>query len=139
VRDFRQRRDEDEFAEDKALARATVDALLHEVDRPDLPSFAPLHENLVVWLVNHVAPENARKVGYERKAQEMVAGLWGGAHTSAATSLTDAWERARVAKLVKASKRCVQDIVGRSRKYEQVEAPLRFAGWEKMRAAAEKK
>jgi hypothetical protein len=105
VRDFRRRRDGDQFAEDADLANVAVDALLPDVDRlvgDVLPSFAPLRENLVEWLVRRVAPEGVRKINYEHKAQKLAA------------------------ELTRRSVRQVQDVVARSRKYEAVQAPLLF-------------
>lgn len=117
AKDFRQRRDSDEQAEDPDLARAAVDALLPVVDVTVgqwLPSFARLRKNLVGWLLSQVAPEREGRIEVEHEAQAMVA------------------------KLLRVSDRKVQDIVARSRKYEQNEAPLLFAEIE-MQANVEKK
>ncbi|MGO9662378.1 MAG: hypothetical protein ACLP66_03600 [Polyangia bacterium] len=95
-----------QFAEDVDLASAVVDALVRVVDdtiRDVLPGFAPLRKDLVEWLVDKVAPENACKIDYEHGAQAMAA------------------------KLVRLPPRKVQDIVGRSRKYEAIEAPFLFS------------
>jgi hypothetical protein len=109
AQDFRERRSTDrlaQFAEDVDLASAVVDALVRVVDdtiRDVLPGFAPLRKDLVEWLVDKVAPENACKIDYEHGAQAMAA------------------------KLVRLPPRKVQDIVGRSRKYEAIEAPFLFS------------
>ena len=112
AKNFRQRRDADEQAEDIDLARAAVDALLPVVDLTVgqcLPRFAPLRKNLVGWLLSQVAsPEKVGRIEVEHEAQAMVA------------------------KLFRVSDRKVQDIVARSRKYEQDEAPLLFVDVEKM-------
>jgi hypothetical protein len=115
--DFAGRRDADEQAEDAELARASVDALVPEGGSSILgmPSFARLRSNLVGWLVRHVAPENVGKVCYEEEAQSMAAAVW------------------------EKTERQVQDIVGRSRKWNQVEFPLLFADLESLRAGAVKK
>jgi hypothetical protein len=102
--DFERRRNLEQLADDAVLARACVDALVPESRKGKAwaPSFSPLREFLVGWLCQEVAREDSGKIDFEHTAQACTARLW------------------------QRTERQVQDIVGRSRKWRRIEAPLLF-------------